>query len=478
VTVPLGLPDGGLNAGYNEVLMTDAKGLKMCVSTQTPLVQFGEAGKPGGKKDDGQVLNLDGKIDGERYRYTPGGVTRMVFPLLRHMLQGGMLRSADWISLNPSAPGPARIGEITLRPVTIEKPRMAGYGKIKETIWGAVHGLPSQTPVRGMFWSDDFTDFTYYNRQTAELISSVDRESDLDVFYIHDFQQLPLGQMLHSMKPKIFRWHIPFDESMIPAEWREAMKTYFNSYDIVIASSARYLESLRRFGYSGKAYHVYPYVDLADYSIPSEQDVESLSGRLGLSHEDKMVLVVARMDPMKGQDRAIRTLAKAVKEDPRLKLVLVGNGSFSSSKGGVGLSKGSAWRKELESLAAELGVKESVRFAGHLSQSELDAAYERCEMTVLPSIREGFGLVVLESWIHKKPSIVSQGAGISEIIVDGTNGLLYDPDDCDALAEKILALTSDPRKSRLMGERGYSTSKRCYLDKGVEAEADIIAKVV
>jgi glycosyltransferase involved in cell wall biosynthesis len=355
---------------------------------------------------------------------------------------------------------------------------MVGYGRTKEAIWGVAHGLPPQVPVGDVFWSDDFADYTYYNRQTAELVSSLDRKSDFDAFHVHDFQQLPLGHMLHSMKPKIFRWHIPFDESMIPAEWKEPLGTYLDSYDVVIASSKRYLSSLQRFGFSGKAYHVYPYVDPRDYSVPTEGEIGLLCSRLGLGKEDRVVLVVARMDPMKGQDRAVMALSKALKGDPCLKLVLVGDGSFSSSRGGIGLSKGEAWRSELELLAEKLGLRRRVVFTGHLPQRELDAMYERCDLTLLPSIREGFGLVVLESWIHKKPSIVSRGAGISELVADGVNGFLYDPDDCDDLAEKVLSLISDPERARLMGGRGHSTSRRCYLDEGVKAESDIIAGVV
>ena len=40
--------------------------------------------------------------------------------------------------------------------------------------------------------------------------------------------------MLSTLKPKIFRWHIPFDESMIPDQWRQLLAAYFNSYDMVI----------------------------------------------------------------------------------------------------------------------------------------------------------------------------------------------------------------------------------------------------
>src|SRR5208282_6333858 len=98
---------------------------------------------------------------------------------------------------------------------------------------------------------------------------------------------------------------------------------------------------------------------------------------------DPFVLVVGRMDPMKGQDRALRAFAKLRRRLPGLRLVLVGNGSFSGSAQGLALSKSGRWRKALEELASELGISEQVVFTGHVSQTELDALYERCLFTVL-----------------------------------------------------------------------------------------------
>ncbi|MEM2889730.1 MAG: glycosyltransferase family 4 protein [Candidatus Hadarchaeum sp.] len=453
--------------------------ISLCVSSQTPLVRFStdyeEILRKRGLK--GGPLDIYNFTEGEDYTFTAGGVTRMVFPLLRQMVGQGLLRDPHWISLNPIAPETITVGKITLKHVRIERERMGGYGQAKETIWKALHGIQKE-PVNSLFWQEEFVDYNYYNRVCSELITRLDEKNDFDLFYIHDFQQLPLAQMLHTLKPKIFRWHVPFEESLIPEAWRQSLASWFNEYDVVVVSCKRYLESLKKFGYGGEAHYIYPYLDLSAYRKPSPEEVENFDKKYGINREDRVLLVVARMDPMKGQDRAISGFAEVAKCYPNLKLVLVGDGSFSSSKQGLGLSKAEKWLAELRELAKSLGLENRVIFTGHLTHAELQAAYERCELTILPSVLEGFGLVVIESWLYKKPPIVSANAGISELIKHGENGLIFNPNDPADLADKLFYLLSDQNLSRILGENGYNSSRKCSLEEGVKAEFELMRKLV
>lgn len=198
---------------------------------------------------------------------------------------------------------------------------------------------------------DEYIDYVYYNRKVAQVIDMLDREEDFDLIYIHDFQHIPLGSMVTSLKPKILRWHIPLEKELIPGEWLQSIDFYLNKYDAIVVSSKRYSKTLREMGYRGHIAEIYPYIDPGQYGKPSENDIESFCSRYGIKPSDKVILVVARMDPMKGQDRAIKALKIVKKKIPEAKLVLVGNGSFSSSKNGVGLSKGDRWAGYLKNLA-------------------------------------------------------------------------------------------------------------------------------
>jgi glycosyltransferase involved in cell wall biosynthesis len=454
--------------------------LSICINTQTPLVQFLPPAEGTARAEPtGTPPELADLREGIDYQYSPGGVTRMVYPLVRRMLYEGVLREAHWVALNPHAPPTVRAGALTLHHVAIPPERMAGYGRVKEAIWGRIHELNPVEEHDELFWTEAFSEYAYYNRMTAGLLQRLDEQHDFDVFYIHDFQQLAVGHMLGTLKPKIFRWHIPFDVDTIPEKWRPVLSTYLSSYDVIVVSARRYATSIAALHPSARILRLYPYVDPDDYSLPEKEKVEAASQRLGLTAADDVALVVGRMDPIKGQDLAIAALGTLADKFPSWKLVLVGNGSFSGSAAGLGLSKSSVWRRHLESLVAEHGLEGRVLFTGHLGQADLDALYARSRFTLLPSVREGFGLVAVESWLHGRPAIVTDRAGIAELIRDGVNGLLFDPDDAGALVRQMGRLMDDPGgklRSRLV-RNGHRTSRKCLLDAAEKAESDLLAEL-
>jgi glycosyltransferase involved in cell wall biosynthesis len=453
--------------------------VNVCINSQTPLLQFLSRSDGSAGPAWGDTANLAELEEGVDFRFSPGGVTRMVYPLVRRLLNQGVLDETHWVSLNPVGPRVVRTDGLTLHNVALGPQRMGGYGKTKEAIWSTIHGLEGSESPPDLFWSDEFSEYAFYNRTTSERIRALDSELDFDLFYIHDFQQMPVGQMLHSLKPKLFRWHIPFDAARIPEEWRARFVNYLDSYDVVVVSCDRYREGLSALGYRGKSVRLYPYVDPKEYRRPGKKVAAATCARWGVRPEDIVILVVARMDPAKAHDRAIRALARLVPKYPRLRLVLVGNGSFSGARGGLGLSKSERWRTHLESEAKRLGVRERVVFAGHVPQQALDCFYERARFTVLPSVNEGFGLVVVESWLHRRPALVTERAGIAELIRDGENGILFDPDDIESLAEKMRRLIDDRGElTRRLARNAVVTARACSLGTAARAEAKLMTEVL
>ncbi|HTP55782.1 MAG TPA: glycosyltransferase family 4 protein [Thermoplasmata archaeon] len=452
----------------------------ICINTQTPLVQFLDSAADGAAAGARDGVDLATLREGVDYRFSPGGVTRMVYPLVRRLLDQGVLSEVHWVALNPRAPPLARIGGITLHNVRLDADRLAGYGEVKEALWSRIHDLEPDRPHDDLFWSEAFSEYAFYNRRTAELIRQLDVAHDFDAFYVHDFQQLPVGRMLETLKPKVFRWHIPFDLELIPPQWRSVLAGYLDSYDAVVVSAARYAESLAMIAPTRKVIRLYPYVDPAEYSQPGPEAVEAAVARFGVTPEDEVALLVGRMDPVKGQDLAISALSTIASEYPHLRLVLVGNGSFSGSGSGLGLSKSAVWRTHLEEMVRSLGLEGRVVFTGHVSQADLDCLYERARFTLLPSVREGFGLVAVESWLHGKPTIVTDRAGIAELVRDRENALLFDPSEPGSLAKQMRRLMDDgdgELAARLV-RHGRSTSRKCSLEAAERAERAMLEELM
>lgn len=108
-------------------------------------------------------------------------------------------------------------------------------------------------------------------------------------------------------------------------------------------------------------------------------------------------------------------------------------------------------RARLEALAAKLGLGASARFLGGLSELEKRALLQRAAVLAQPSIKEGWGLTILEAGACGVPAVASDVAGLRESVRQGETGLLVPPGDPAALAGALVALLRDPARRRAMG---------------------------
>ncbi len=409
--------------------------------------------------------------EGEDFSYSPGGVTAMVYPLLKRMKERGMVDRAMWVSLSPESPTEISTNDITFVNIDLGRHDAERYVRFKDKLWNEIHGTERMT-----FVSDEYLSFNLYSWKTADVL--LQNLAKFDIFYIHDFQQLQIGNFVGPFAPAVYRWHIPANLDNISSNVRRFIVRNMEAYDAMIVSTRNDLEALFRAGYRGEAYQIYPHTDESNWYEPTSGDMEDFLARTGLKKGDRFFLSVARMDPMKGQDVAIRALKHIQPLFPDVKLVLVGNGSFSgSSTGGLGSSKSSNWKKKLTQLITESGLDGKVLMPGHLEDRLVRAAYHLCESLILSSNAEGFGLVTVEAWCMKRPVIVSTGCGSSELVADGMNGFTFTPGDDHALADRMRKML-EGGKADEMGSMGFETSRQCYVESAIKKIVPIFEKVI
>jgi phosphatidylinositol alpha-1,6-mannosyltransferase len=128
-------------------------------------------------------------------------------------------------------------------------------------------------------------------------------------------------------------------------------------------------------------------------------------------------------------------------------------------------------RPRLESLARALDVADHVVFTGEINDSELAALYRRSELFVLPARTlvgspnpkgEGFGIVFLEAMAFGKPVVGPRYGAPAEIIREGQNGLLVDPEDPASVARALSRLLADPNVAVAMGRAGKKYVRANY----------------
>ena len=449
------------------------KGLDLCVNSQTPLIrfklQYSELLEKYGDLPD--PVPLDMLIEGEDYEMTPGGVPKIVYPMMNRMLREDLIENAHWVSLNPIGPERVTVGKILIHNISLEPHEVLAYARMKERIWEEVHDLE-----RHKIGPEEFAAYAKYNWLSATKMFEL---LPIDMFYIHDFQQLQIGNMIGLTAPTVFRWHIPLDLTTVHPYMRNFIVRCMEAFDAVVVSCKRDLEGLIRAGYHGRAYQLYPCIDDEKWSEPTSSEMDKFCSSFGIGADDRVILVVGRMDGIKSQDTVIKAISQLIGEFPKLKLVLVGDGSFSGSTlGGLAHPKANVWRHQLQKLMRDLKLEKNVVFTGYLPDELLRAAYKRAEILVLPSIKEGFGLVVGEAWIYKKPTIVSKGAGVSELIIEGVNGHTFEPNDVAALVEKLKVVLKDSEAAARMGERGNETAKAFFIKESVEKLSVIFAEAI
>ena len=164
---------------------------------------------------------------------------------------------------------------------------------------------------------------------------------------------------------------------------------------------------------------------------------EFLDG-LGLDWPEDAVIagIAARLDPVKDMGTLLRGFAIAHERQPRLRLIIAGEGQDEAM---------------LKELASELGVGHEVCFAGWLTDT--DSFYNALDINTLTSLSETFSYAITEGARFALPTVSSRVGGIPYLIDHGFNGFLFEPKDCETLGRHLAALAGDAGLRRRLGDR-------------------------
>lgn len=179
------------------------------------------------------------------------------------------------------------------------------------------------------------------------------------------------------------------------------------------------------------------------------------------SSEERIILSVGAIKPRKGYHISIEAMARVQPRITNLQYVIIG--ATGSAPG---------YYAALKRLVADLGLQDTVRFLGEVSDEVLIAWYHGCDLFVLTPINEGdwfegFGLVYLEANACGKPVIGSRDCGAEEAIRHGYNGFLVPQRDVAITAETILRVLQNQELADSLSRNALEQAKTMSWDRVV-----------
>lgn len=198
-------------------------------------------------------------------------------------------------------------------------------------------------------------------------------------------------------------------------------------------------------------------IDINSFS-DTEQSKEirgHLRKNLGLSDNDFVVGIVARLSDVKGHIYLIQGMKKVIDKYPQASLLIVGEGKM---------------KPELLRLTRELGIERKVFFMPEVYDTV--GVLSAMDLFVMPSLKEGLGLALMEAMASGLAVIGSNVGGIKSLIKDGENGLLAEAADSKGLSEAIMLLLEDRERRKFLGNNAQIFIARHFSQEKMVSQTE------
>lgn len=261
--------------------------------------------------------------------------------------------------------------------------------------------------------------------------------------------------VLKFFAPQIpFIFTIQYGEGDARLKWgrfgmiNHAFRFILSRADFVTAISRSLLEYAREYGYKGHAEVVHNGVDLKNFKFQSPiKSGTNFKSSSKLKKNGQTIITVSRLVKKNGIDILIRAIAEVTKTMPTIRCHIIGDGSE---------------RKNLEALAAQCGVKDSIYFFGAIPYEKLPHYLHEADLFVRPSRSEGMGNSFVEAIAAGIPIIGTPVGGIRDIIKDGETGFFCPPNNPIRLAEKILWVLEHPEEAQKTVHAGQTMIEKDF----------------
>jgi glycosyltransferase involved in cell wall biosynthesis len=181
--------------------------------------------------------------------------------------------------------------------------------------------------------------------------------------------------------------------------------------------------------------------------------------RLGLPQDAFIVGTVARLAELKGHDDLLDALGEAMRDDPGIHLLWVGDGW---------------WSERLLGRVRDLGLAGRVHTPGLVAPETIPGWIRAMDVVAHPSYREGLPRAVVQGLLSARPVVAYALDGAPEVCIDGETGFLVRAGDRDGLRDSILELHHDPARGRAFGLAGRERCRAAFDHRTMVRELDAL----
>lgn len=306
-----------------------------------------------------------------------------------------------------------------------------------------------------------FLDIKYFRHLTAsplmlkELLDVIDKE-DIDIIY--GIQIYPAGQicaLAKKLKNKPFLLNLQGLLVDVARDDKTAFDLYFGALKPLgrfALRNADYIQPIsnkvrdRVFELVGRLENIEIVPNGVDTSIFKPGIKSDVRGEYNIGEDEILVITISRLAEKNGIEYLIKAAKIVFKKHPNVKFLIVGEGEL---------------RDRLIRLASELGIKDSIIFAGSVAHEETPKYLAASDIFVRPSITEGFGIAFAEAMSCGLPVIGTKWVEELEVFEDRKEGLSVNPADEHDLGEKISLLIENEGLRTEVGKkaRGKAVEK-------------------
>jgi glycosyltransferase involved in cell wall biosynthesis len=250
-----------------------------------------------------------------------------------------------------------------------------------------------------------------------------------------------------------------------------AKEVFFFELPWPISWIAYFLEKFEYLPYKNTRFLVYSQstkADLISFGIPSDS-IELFP--MGLDHDryvpgnkkskTPLLITVSRLVKMKRVDLCIQAMVEVLKQEPAAELVIVGNGPD---------------KERLQNMIVELDLQNNVKIldkgAFYVDKKTNDpkiTLMQEAWMLLLPSVKEGWGMVITEAAACGTPSIVSNVTGLRDSVLHEKTGLVLSANPTPAeMAKNILTLITDHKLREKLSKQAITWSKEFNWQKSYQ----------